>query len=319
MDLMQLEMFVAMVEEGSFHKAAQRMFRTQPALSMSLRKLEQELGAPLFDRSNRNAYALTDSGEVLYEYAKRLLNLRDEARSALGQLHNLQSGRIRIGANESTSLYLLPRFILAFREQYPKIKIEVFRHLSARLPQELKQRNLDFAFLSFLPDDSDLEATPFMRDELVLIASPSHRLAGQPRVHIRELGAESFIAHNVRSPSRDKVIETFRRFQTPLNIAIEIATIETIKKFVAMNLGLAFAPLMCVQDEVESGELVVIPLEGFRHERTLWMVRRRTNAHSHAAQAFMQVIASQAERLLRGQRPTTPAEDKDEAASEAIN
>jgi DNA-binding transcriptional LysR family regulator len=133
------------------------------------------------------------------------------------------------------------------------------------------------------------------------------------------LGAESFIAHNVRSPSRDKVIETFRRFQTPLNIAIEIATIETIKKFVAMNLGLAFAPLMCVQDEVESGELVVIPLEGFRHERTLWMVRRRTNAHSHAAQAFMQVIASQAERLLRGQRPTTPAEDKDEAASEAIN
>ena len=185
MDLMQLEMFVAMVEEGSFHKAAQRMFRTQPALSMSLRKLEHELGAPLFDRSNRNAYALTDSGEVLYEYAKRLLNLRDEATSALGQLHNLQSGRIRIGANESTSLYLLPRFILAFREQYPKIKIEVFRHLSARLPQELKQRNLDFAFLSFLPDDSDLEATPFMRDELVLIASPAISIASTSTLGMR--------------------------------------------------------------------------------------------------------------------------------------
>ena len=115
------------------------------------------------------------------------------------------------------------------------------------------------------------------------------------------------------------MIETFRRFQTPLNIAIEIATIETIKKFVAMNLGLAFAPLMCVQDEVESGDLVVIPLEGFRHERTLWMVRRRTNAHSHAAQAFMQVIASQAERLLRSHQPTPPGKQKDGTASEAVN
>src|SRR5215210_2887355 len=124
MELIQLEMFVAMVEEGSSHKAAERVFRTQPAVSMSLRKLEQEIGAQLFDRSNRNNYALTDTGEVLYEYAKRLLNLREEAATALEQLHSLQSGRIRIGANESTSLYLLPKLILAFREQYPKIKIE---------------------------------------------------------------------------------------------------------------------------------------------------------------------------------------------------
>src|ERR1044072_2777346 len=108
MDLMQLEMFVAMVEEQNFHKAAERVFRTQPALSMSLRKLEQELGTPLFDRSDRSNYSLTDRGEVLYDYAKSLLNLRDEALTTLQRLHTLQSGRIRIGANESTSLYLLP-------------------------------------------------------------------------------------------------------------------------------------------------------------------------------------------------------------------
>src|SRR5581483_6018242 len=155
MELMQLEMFVAMVEEGNFHKAAERVFRTQPAVSMAIRKLEQELGSQLFDRTNRNACVLTDTGEVLYDYAKRLLNLRDEAIITLQQLHNLQRGRIRIGANESTSLYLL------------------------------RQRNLDFAILSFLPDASDLEATPIRRDELVLIASPQHRLAGRERVHIR--------------------------------------------------------------------------------------------------------------------------------------
>lgn len=294
---MQLEMFVAMVEEGSSHRAAERVLRTQPAVSMALRKLEQEIGALLFDRSNRNALTLTDTGQILFDYAKRLLNLRDEAMAALEQLHNLQSGRIRIGANESTCLYLLPRLILEFRERYPKIKIEVFRHLSAKLPNELRQRNLDFAILSFLPDDNDLEATPILRDELVLIASPQHEIATRERVHIRDLGAESFIAHNVRSPSREKVIETFRRFQTPLNITIEIGTIETIKRFVAMNLGLAFAPLMCVEEEVERGELVVVPVEGFRHERTLWVVRRSTDAHSHAAQAFMKVIDSLKEGL----------------------
>ena len=186
MELMQLEMFVAMVEEGSFHKAAKRVLRTQPAVSIALRKLEQEIGAALFDRSNRNACVLTSSGELLFDYAKRLLNLRDETVSALQELHNLKSGRIRIGANESTSLYLLPKLILAFCEKYPKIKIEVYRQLSARIPNELRQRNLDLAILSFPPDDTDLEATPILSDELVLIADPRHQLANRERVHIRD-------------------------------------------------------------------------------------------------------------------------------------
>jgi len=302
MELMQLEMFVAMAEEGNFHKAAERVFRTQPALSMAIRKLEQELGARLFDRSNRNACVLTDTGETLYDYAKRLLNLRDEAIATLQQLHNLQSGRIRIGANESTSLYVLPKLILEFREKHPKIKIEVFRQLSAKLPQELRRRNLDLVILSFLPDESDLEGLPILRDELALILSPEHRLAREERVHIRDLGAESFIAHNVRSPSREKVVEAFRRFQTPLNITIEIATIETIKRFVSMNLGLAFVPKMCVQEELARGLLVVVPVEGLRYERTLWAVRRRTDGHSHASQAFMQVITSLSDKLLTNEQ-----------------
>jgi DNA-binding transcriptional LysR family regulator len=129
-----------------------------------------------------------------------------------------------------------------------------------------------------------------MRDELVLILSPQHRIASHERVHIRDLGAESFIAHNVRSRSRDKVLEAFRRFQTPCNITIEIATIETIKKFVAMNLGAGFVPLMCVRDELARGELVSIPVEGFRHQRALWLVRRNSDAHHHAAEAFVDLV-----------------------------
>ncbi|MCI0488421.1 MAG: LysR family transcriptional regulator [Blastocatellia bacterium] len=304
MELMQLEMFVAMVEEDNFHKAAERVCRTQPALSMALRKLEEEIGAPLFDRSNRNAYTPTDTGEVLYKYAKNLLDLRDETISALEQVHSLQSGSLRIGANESTCLYLLPGLVLAFHEQHPRIKIEVYRKPSARLPQDLRQRNLDFAILSFPPEDSDLEATPIMHDEMVLIVSPQHRLARRERVHIKEMGAESFIGHNVKSRSRKKVVDVFRRFQTPLNITIEIDTIESIKKFVAMNLGLGFVPRMCVQEEVSRGALVVVPVDGFSHERTLWVVRRRTDAHSHATKAFMQIIEQLAEKSLLNGRAT---------------
>jgi len=287
---MQLEMFVATVEEGSVHKAARRVYRTQPAVSIALRKLEQHVGAPLFDRSNRNGYLLTDTGETLFGYARRLLNLRDESLSAIQDLHNIQSGQLRIGANESASLHVLPGLVRDFRDRYPKIKIEIIRQVSRKLLRELRDRNLDFAVLSFLPAGDDIEGIAVARDELVLVVSPRHRLAGAKLVHIRDLAGERFIAHNVRSISREKVIEAFRKEETPLNITIEIATIEAIKKFVTRDLGISFVPLMCIKEELATGELVRVPVEGIRHERTLWLVRRATDTQHHAAKAFLELL-----------------------------
>ena len=132
------------------------------------------------------------------------------------------------------------------------------------------------------------------------------------------LGVESFIAHNVRSPSREKVIDAFRRFQTPLNISIEIATIETIKKFVAMGLGMAFTPLMCVQEELSRGELVTIPVEGFSFERTLWAVRRRQERHSHVGDAFLELtkkLTAKPEAVQQSREVTR----SDKAASDVVN
>jgi DNA-binding transcriptional LysR family regulator len=289
-DLMQLEMFVATVEEGSVHKAARRVYRTQPAVSIALRKLEQQIGAPLFDRTNRNAYLLTDTGGILFGYARRLLNLRDESLLAIQDLHNIQSGRLRIGANESASLHLLPGLVRDFRDRYPKIKIEIIRQVSRALLRELRDRSLDFAVLSFLPEGDDIQGTAIARDELALIVSPRHRLAGAKIVYIRDLAGERFIAHNVRSISREKVVEAFRRHDTPLNITIEIATIEAIKKFVARDLGASFVPLMCIREELAHGELIRVPVEGIRHERTMWLVRRTTDTQHHAAKAFLELI-----------------------------
>ena len=169
----------------------------------------------------------------------------------------------------------------------------------------MRDRNLDFAVLSFLPDGDDVEGTAVARDELVLVVSPRHRLAGAKMVHIRDLAAERFIAHNVRSISREKVIEAFRRHETPLNITIEIATIEAIKKFVARDLGASFVPLMCIREELAGGELVRVPVEGIHHERTLWLVHRATDSQHHAARAFLE--------LVRGMTPLGEASGAGEA------
>jgi DNA-binding transcriptional LysR family regulator len=297
MELMQLEMFIAVVEEGSVGAAAGRVYRTRPAVSIAVRKLEGEVGSPLFDRSRRHDFLLTPAGEVLYSYATRLLALRDEAASALEALSKLGRGLLRIGANESTNSYLLPRLTQVFREHHPEVKIEVACQHTELLVRRLKERQLDLALLAYLPEGDELEAQPVMRDEVVLVTGPGHALAAVGRTRVTELGNESVIVESHPSSLREKVAEAFGRSGTPLNIRVESATIDTIKKMVAMNVGVGFVPLMCVGEEVARGELAVVPVEGFRHRRTLWAVRRRGGAHSHAAEAFMRVAKTEAEKL----------------------
>jgi DNA-binding transcriptional LysR family regulator len=289
MELTQLEFFISVVEEGSFSKAALRVFRTQPAVSIAIRRLEDEVGAPLFERSQKTP-RLTEAGELLFDYAKRMLALRDQAQQVVAELRTFQRGRVRIGANESTSLYLLPQLILRYREQHPNVKVEIYRHVSERLPREVLDHNVDFALLAFEPEDGDLQSFPILRDELILILHPEHRLAAREALTVKELGQESFLAHNVKTASRHKVIEVFAQEHTPLNITLELATVETIKRFVQQQIGLAFVPRMCVREELERGTLATVPVRGLTYRRTLWATHRRGMTFSHAAAAFLEVL-----------------------------
>src|SRR6266540_2147352 len=177
MELAQLEYFVKVIQEGSFSKAADRVYRTQPAVSIAIRRLEEEFGLSLLDRSQKTP-TVSEAGEVVYDYAQRILALRDQVSGALAELQTLKRGRVRIGANESTSLYLLPDVILAFRQQYPHVKVEIFRHVSEVLPREVLDRNVDFALMALEPADRDIESFPLLKDELILVMSPKHHLAG---------------------------------------------------------------------------------------------------------------------------------------------
>jgi DNA-binding transcriptional LysR family regulator len=292
MELTQLEFFLMVVEQGSFSKAAVRVYRTQPAVSIAIRRLEEEIGAQLFDRSQKTP-TLTDAGELVFDYAQRILALRDQARDVVAELRSLKRGRVRIGANESTSLYLLPHLILEYRERHPNVKVEIYRHVSERLPREVLDRNVDFALLAFEPVDSDLESFPILQDELVLIMNPDHPLAKRESVKIKELGTESFLAHNVKTASRHKVIEAFTQHHTPLNVTLELATVETIKRFVQLKIGLAFVPHMCVREELERGTLTTVPVQGLTYFRTLSVIHRRQMTFSHAAAAFLEVLRQQ--------------------------
>ena len=289
MEMAQLEYFSKVVQERSFSKAADRVYRTQPAVSIAIRRLEEEIGLPLLDRSQKTP-VLTDAGQVVYDYAQRILSLRDQVGQAISELQNLKRGRVRVGANESTSLYLLPDLILDFREQYPDVKVEIYRHVSSLLPREVLERNVDFALMASQPVDRDLESFPVLKDELILIMSPKHPLAGRSSVKVRDLGKESFVAHNVVTGSRLKVIEAFARQHTPLNITLELATIETIKRFVQKRVGLAFVPRMCVKDELERGVLVTVPVRGLTHNRVLWAAHCKGSNLSPAATAFLKVL-----------------------------
>jgi len=292
MDLFQLETFMAVAEERSFSRAATRLHRTQPAISQVIRKLEEEVEEVLFDRAARDA-TLTAAGEVLRAYAERLLNLRGEAATALSEFRSLQRGRLNLAANEYTSLYLLP-VLDAFRRLSPQIKVTVQRSLASRMSEELMQHAVEFGIISYRPDDPQIRSIVVYRDELVFVLHPRHPLARAKQISIQQLGAENFIAHNIQSPLRQKVVQAFRRHRTPLNMAVELPSLEAIKRFVAMGNGVALLPGLTAQAEIERGELVQVRIPELVLEHRLRLVHRRNAALSHAAVAFLKVVESTA-------------------------
>lgn len=290
MEISQLEVFLAVAREGGFSRAAEKLYRTQSAVSQAIRKLEAEIGEPLFDRSTRDG-VLTDAGQVLREYAERLLNLRENAREALGELRELQKGKLVVGANEFTALYLL-RVLAEFRRLHPAIRIVVQRSLGSQIPDDIRRHNCEFGVLTYDPQDPELSSVVVYSDELIFVVPPQHPLARESQVSIRQLGAESFVAHIVSSPYREKVIQAFEKHKTPLHMGVELPTLQAIKRFVAMGNGVAFLPEISVEDEIARGELVRIPVQELRVHRKLRLIYRKSAALSHAGRAFLKIAES---------------------------
>jgi DNA-binding transcriptional LysR family regulator len=287
MDINQLEVFLAVAQEKSFSRAAETLHRTQPAVSQAVRRLELELGELLFDRSSKDG-TLTAAGRVLLDFGQQMINLRRHAHSAIRELRDLHRGKLSLGANEYTVMSLLP-LIPIFRARHPHIKIEVKRSLASRIPGEILGRDVEIGVVSFKPADRAINSVPVATDELALVVAPDHPLAAKKNVSVRELGAESFIAHNVPSPYRERVVRTFEKHRTPLNISMEMPTLEAIKRLVEKGAGVALIPRLAAQTEIARKQLAGLVVREMRLERRLHLIYRRGATLSHAAKAFLRV------------------------------
>jgi len=288
MDLSQLHVFLTVAKEQSFSRAAEKLYRTQPAVSIVIRKLEESVGQPLLVRGARQV-KLTDAGELLRDYAERLLNLRDEIQKGMEDLKSLGRGELRLGVNESSIHALLPA-LARYRKLYPGVKLIMHRTLSRDIPQEVLNYRLDLGTVSYVPQDTKLAAVEILLDELTFVVPPKHALARRRSVDIKELGEETFIAHNVESPYRSRVIQLFEKYRVPLHRDIEMPTIESIKRFVQMGMGVAIVPRMCVLWEVERKLLAEVRIRQLKMPRSLYLVSRRGARLSHAAGGLMRLL-----------------------------
>jgi DNA-binding transcriptional LysR family regulator len=288
MELYPLKVFLTVATERSFSRAGEKLLRTQPAISIAIQRLESDLKEKLIDRSGRELL-LTDAGRVVLEFAKRFQNLESELENSLRELKDNYAGRLAIGANETAALYLISH-IEQYRRLFPTVKVQVRRSESSKIPSQLLDGELELGVVSYDPADDHLLTQVLYTDRLALVVSPRHRFAGRTDISIAALDMATFIADNVFCPSGLDVLREFQRQRVPLNMDVEMPTVETIRRLVQDNEGVAFLPRMCVEQEIKSDLLREIRVKELNIERKIRLVYPARRALSHAAKAFLDVV-----------------------------
>jgi DNA-binding transcriptional LysR family regulator len=289
MDLLQLEHFLAVVEERTFTRAAERVCRTQPAVSQSIKKLEEEVGAPLFARDVHEV-SLTEAGRVLADYARRMVHLRDEALRQVTEIKSLKAGTLAIAAHESAAVYLLPAPLRTYLQKFPDIKVGIYRSRLNEIPRQVMDREVDVGFVKDEPAFHELQWVEVHADELVCIASPRHPLASRPEVRVRDLGSEQFVLHHLCSTTAETVLRLFEQNGTRCRIVAELWSFENIKSFVQEEVGMAFVPGITVRQELRDGTLVKIPLRELAVPRRTLMIYRDQGYVSETARELIKIV-----------------------------
>jgi DNA-binding transcriptional LysR family regulator len=289
MDLLQLEHFLAVVEERTFTRAAERVSRTQPAVSQSIKKLEEEIGAPLFARDIHDV-SLTEAGKVLVEYARRMVRSRDDAMRELGALKNLTSGTVTIAAHESAAVYLLPAPLRNYLHRFPDIRVGIYRSRLMDIPRQVMDREVHVGFVKEEPGFHELQWVEVHADEMILIASPRHPLAARGAVQIRDLGQEHFVVHHLCSTTEQKILRLFEQHATRCHIAAELWSFENIKSFVQAEVGVAIVPRITVVQELRNGTLAQIQVPDLNIPRRTLMIYREHGYLSDSARELIKIV-----------------------------
>ena len=291
----QLRILKAISEEGSFKRAADSLYVSQPAVSLQVQNLERQLDVPLFDRGGRRAQ-LTEAGHMLLAYGEKILTLCQETCRAIKDLQNLQGGTLIVGASQTTGTYLLPRMIGKFREIYPEVGVQLHVHSTRRTSWNVANGQIDLAIIGGkVPSElqDSLKVIPYAQDELALVLPPSHPLAKQDLIQRDDLYGLSFIALDSQSTIRkviDAVLSQSDIDIRRLRIEMELNSVEAIKNAVQAGLGAAFVSIAAIEKELEMGTLKRVQVESVTVQRTLKVITNPNRYRSKAAEAFTQDV-----------------------------
>ena len=288
MDHDQLTSFLEVAKLQSFSRAAEKIYRTQPAISAQVRLLEQECGERLFDRSGKKVL-LTPAGEILQRYAQQIIQLHTDALQAVAELNQTARGKLQIGANEATCLYVLPKTFARVKELYPLVQISIYRNFSHKILQKVHEGAVELGIVTLPLTASNVEIIPVFRDEMQVVMPASHPLARNRSVTLEEVANHPLI---LPKTGRTRVVldRLLRDYRDHLQVSMELASVETIKKFVGAGLGISFISRTYAHPEVAAGLLKLVPLEGEKIYRELGLIYRRDRYLSLPAKVFIEVV-----------------------------
>ncbi len=287
----QLRILRAIVSEGSFKKAADTLYVTQPAVSLQIQNLEKQLEAPLFDRGGRKAQ-LTEAGELLLAYCDRILSQCQEACRALDDLHNLKGGSLVVGASQTTGTYLMPRMIGMFRQKFPEVVVQLHVHSTRRTGWSVANGQIDLAIIGGeLPAELNevLEVLPYATDELALVLPIKHPLSRLAELTKEDLYRLGFVCLDSQSTTRktvDKLLAGSGLDVPRLRVEMELSSLEAIKNAVQSGLGAAFLPVVSIERELTAGTVHKPIIADLQVKRQLKLISHPARYSSRAAQAF---------------------------------
>ena len=291
-DLTLLRSFLATAEAGAITGAARALFLTQPALSRRLQQLEEELGAPLFERSARGV-ALTEEGRLVAAAGRDLVERYEQLRAEVAAIGNLETGTVRLGGGATAVSFHLPRAIAAFQASHPGVLLQVKEAGSREVERDVAAERLELGIvtLPIEPDlAGDLEATPLATDRIVLVAAPGHPLAAKRRIRASSLDGEDLVGFEAPSAIRSLIDGALRDAGVRVNVTMELRSIPAILRMVATTGSLAFVSRAALDPEAPPTDVVQVPVTGLSISRQLAVVRRRDRPLSPAARAFVELL-----------------------------
>jgi LysR family transcriptional regulator, low CO2-responsive transcriptional regulator len=288
MDFDQLATFVYVAKLKSFSRAGQKVFRSQSAVSAQIRQLEQAYHARLLDRSAKSV-ELTPAGEVLFEYAEKLLRLRDESVQVVADRGNVIQGPVVFGANEATCLYVLPDIFAEFQKRFPLVHISIFRNFSHKILQRVEDGSIDVGIVTLPTKSPNLKVHHIHRDRMRFMVSTRNPLAQRSKLTLEEVASQPLIFPRT-GYTRQVLDKLFRPYRSRIHVTMELPSIGMIKRFVAADVGVSFISESFARDQVKAGEVKLLNVEGVDLFRELGLVYRRDRSLPRAAQALIALI-----------------------------